>query len=110
MTFGPGPWLQPHWDGRAAANFIAGGAGSGLVVFTTLAGGPAWAHALGAALVALGLAAVALEIGRPMRSPGLADGTFGAHGEQRSRRASTRRGFRRDAASHPAGRPGALRP
>ncbi|MCW5636768.1 MAG: dimethyl sulfoxide reductase anchor subunit [Rubrivivax sp.] len=68
MTFGPRPWLQAHWDGRAAANFIAGGAGSGLVVFTTLAGGPAWAHALGAALVALGLAAVALEIGRPWRS------------------------------------------
>jgi phenylacetyl-CoA:acceptor oxidoreductase subunit 2 len=68
MSFGPNPWQQQSWDARAAANFMAGGAGSGLIVFTTLAGGPRAAYAIGAALVALGLGAVALEIGRPLRA------------------------------------------
>jgi phenylacetyl-CoA:acceptor oxidoreductase subunit 2 len=68
MSFGPKPWHQASWDARAAANFMAGGAGSGLIVFTALAGGPRWAFLVGAALVALGLSSVALEIGRPLRA------------------------------------------
>lgn len=68
MSFGPNPWLQQHWDARAAANFMAGGAGSGVIVAAALAGGPRWSFLLGAALVASGLGAVALEIGRPLRS------------------------------------------
>jgi phenylacetyl-CoA:acceptor oxidoreductase 26-kDa subunit len=68
MSFGPNPWLQQHWDARAAANFMAGGCGSGLVVFAALADGPRWAYVSGAALVGLGLTAVALEIGRPLRA------------------------------------------
>jgi phenylacetyl-CoA:acceptor oxidoreductase subunit 2 len=68
MSFGPNPWPQRHWDARAATNFIAGGSGSGLVVFAAWAGGPRWAFGAGAALVGLGLAAVALEIGRPLRA------------------------------------------
>ena len=40
MSFGPKPWHQQSWDARAAANFMAGGAGSGLIFFTALAGGP----------------------------------------------------------------------
>jgi phenylacetyl-CoA:acceptor oxidoreductase subunit 2 len=67
-AYGPNPWVQQHWDARAAANFAGGGAGAGLVVCTALAGGPAIGFWLGAALVALGLLAVAFEIGRPLRS------------------------------------------
>lgn len=67
-AYGPNPWVQQHWDARAAANFIGGGSGAGLIVCTALAGGPAFAYLLGAALVALGLLAVAFEIGRPLRA------------------------------------------
>ena len=68
MSYGPTPWLQGAWDWRAAANFMAGGAGSGLVVVTFLAGGPGWLFAAGALLVAAGLLAVWAEIGRPWRA------------------------------------------
>jgi phenylacetyl-CoA:acceptor oxidoreductase subunit 2 len=72
MSSGPDPWLQTVWDARAAANFMLGGAGSGLVVATALAtlagGGPGWPFVLGALLVVLGLTAVWAEIGRPWRA------------------------------------------
>jgi phenylacetyl-CoA:acceptor oxidoreductase subunit 2 len=72
MSFGPNPWLQAHWDWRAAGNFIAGGAGSGLIIATALsdADRPAWTGLLlaGLALVGLGLFCVWLEIGRPWRA------------------------------------------
>ena len=68
MSFGPNPWQQQSWDGRAAANFMCGGAGSGLLVFAALAGGPRWLLLAGAALVALGLLSVFMEIGRPLRA------------------------------------------
>ncbi|MBL0296709.1 MAG: dimethyl sulfoxide reductase anchor subunit [Betaproteobacteria bacterium] len=68
MSFGPNPWQQQSWDARAAANFMCGGAGSGLIVVTGLGGGPVWALAVGAALVALGLFSVFMEIGRPLRA------------------------------------------
>lgn len=72
MSYGPKPWQQAHWDWRAAGNFVFGGAGSGLLVFTALAGagGPATTLlTLGAlAFVGLGLLCVWLEIGRPMRA------------------------------------------
>ncbi|MCC6212898.1 MAG: phenylacetyl CoA, partial [Burkholderiales bacterium] len=29
--FGPKPWVQQHWDWRAATNFMLGGAGAGLI-------------------------------------------------------------------------------
>jgi phenylacetyl-CoA:acceptor oxidoreductase subunit 2 len=62
-------WRQRHWDARAAANFMLGGAGSGLLVFMALADiRAAAATALAAALVALGLGAVWLEIGRRLRA------------------------------------------
>ncbi|MDP3084593.1 MAG: hypothetical protein Q8N44_13030, partial [Rubrivivax sp.] len=70
--FGPNPWQQHHWDWRAAGNFIGGGAGSGLIVFSVLAGAQGLALAglllLGLALVGLGLLCVWLEIGRPLRA------------------------------------------
>ncbi|MDE2612523.1 MAG: dimethyl sulfoxide reductase anchor subunit [Burkholderiales bacterium] len=68
MSYGPNPWQQLHWDARAAVNFMTGGAGSGLIVFGALAGGPRWAWLIGAALIAAGLLSVAMEIGRPLRS------------------------------------------
>lgn len=66
--YGPNPWVQRHWDARAAANFAGGGAGAGLIFCTAVAGGPAAGFVLGAALIALGLVAVAFEIGRPLRA------------------------------------------
>ena len=68
MSFGPNPWQQQSWDARAAANFMCGGAGCGLLVFAALAGGPRWLLLAGAALVGLGLLSVFLEIGRPLRA------------------------------------------
>ena len=68
MSFGPNPWHQQSWDARAAGNFMGGGAGCGLIVFAALAGGPRWLLLAGAALVALGLLSVFMEIGRPLRA------------------------------------------
>jgi phenylacetyl-CoA:acceptor oxidoreductase subunit 2 len=68
MSFGPNPRQQANWDLRAAANFMAGGAGGGLLVTHSLVGAPRWLLAVGAALVGFGLFAVWLEIGRPLRA------------------------------------------
>jgi len=67
-TFGPRPWIQQHWDARAAANFMLGGSGAGLLAAAPLAGGAPLLQALGLALIALGLGAVWLEIGRKLRA------------------------------------------
>ena len=62
-------WHQRHWDARAAANFMLGGAGSGLMVAAGIASvesqGPVMISLL---LVAAGLTAVWLEIGRKLRA------------------------------------------
>ncbi|MGE5339379.1 MAG: DmsC/YnfH family molybdoenzyme membrane anchor subunit [Gemmatimonadota bacterium] len=72
MTYGPRPWQQTQWDWRAAGNFICGGAGSGLIVFTAVSGarGPVLTALMlaGLALIGLGLTCVWLEIGRPLRA------------------------------------------
>jgi Fe-S-cluster-containing dehydrogenase component/DMSO reductase anchor subunit len=71
-TRGVEPSQQQHWDWKAAGNFICGGMGSGLFLFTAVAGlhyrelVPLGVFALG--LVALGLFLVLLKIGRPFRS------------------------------------------
>ena len=66
-----GPVQQKSWDWRAAANFIFGGTGSGLLFtagIAALAGIAVWLPVLAAlALVALGLFCVWFEIGRPWR-------------------------------------------
>ena len=76
-AFGPKPWLQTNWDWRAAGNFMAGGAGSGLLISSALLAAPAagsqpwalnWLVFTGLALVGLGLLCVWLEIGRPLRA------------------------------------------
>ena len=63
--------LQPHWDWRAAGNFICGGAGAGLTIFGALCAPPGLLVPLvlaGLGLVGLGLFFVWLEIGRPLRA------------------------------------------
>jgi len=66
------PRQQRNWDARAAANFICGGAGGGLLLAVALASlhgedlRPLVVIAL--ALVGMGLFAVWLEIGRPWRA------------------------------------------
>ncbi len=67
------PWLQQHWDWRAAGNFIGGGTGGGLAVMGALAaflgtqsGG---LHLAAMVSMALGLFMVFLETGRPFRAP-----------------------------------------
>ncbi len=68
---GVSPVLQQSWDWRAAANFMAGGTGSGLFLLSALAalGGVHAPHLslLGLFLVVVGLGCVWLEIGRPWR-------------------------------------------
>ena len=59
--------LQRHWDGRAAANFMLGGAGAGLVACAPLTGHSYLVFA-GLAMIAAGLGAVWLEIGRKLRA------------------------------------------
>lgn len=66
------PRQQRNWDWRAASNFIAGGAGGGLLLWTALAGLDAFATRaavlLGLILIASGLTCVWFEIGRPWRA------------------------------------------
>ncbi|HEX6136408.1 MAG TPA: phenylacetyl-CoA:acceptor oxidoreductase [Casimicrobiaceae bacterium] len=63
---------QRSWDARAAANFVCGGAGAGLIVLTALSGVRGNALALlvlcGLALVGTGLLCVWHELGRPLRA------------------------------------------
>lgn len=72
MNYGPRPWQQTQWDWRGAANFMCGGAGGGLIVFTALSGARGIEQTIllliGLALVGLGLLSVWLEIGRPLRA------------------------------------------
>lgn len=72
MSYGPRPWLQLHWDARAALNFILGGTGSGFVLFVAFApftpGLNRAALLVGLALVAAGLASVWMETGRKLRA------------------------------------------
>jgi len=66
------PRQQHNWDWRAAANFITGGAGGGLLLCAALAniepGAVKAAVLLGLALIGIGLTCVWFEIGRPLRA------------------------------------------
>ena len=66
------PKQQRNWDWRAAANFICGGAGGGLLLVAAFAGLDAFAMRvavlLGLALIGCGLTCVWFEIGRPWRA------------------------------------------
>lgn len=66
------PKQQRNWDMRAASNFIAGGAGGGLLLWASLVGLEAnvagTAILLGLMLIGAGLTCVWFEIGRPWRA------------------------------------------
>lgn len=66
------PRQQRNWDWRAAANFIAGGAGGSLLLFASIGEIPPdvarTAILLGMALIGAGLTCVWFEIGRPWRA------------------------------------------
>jgi phenylacetyl-CoA:acceptor oxidoreductase subunit 2 len=72
MSYGPRPWIQLHWDTRAALNFIFGGTGGGFILFAAFVPlSPRLAQTallLGLALVAAGLTCVWMEIGRKLRA------------------------------------------
>ena len=72
LSVGPAPRQQYQWDWRAAGNFMGGGAGAGLLLFTQLSGVKGIAAIVlvlgGLGLVGLGLFCVWLEIGRPLRA------------------------------------------
>ncbi|MCC7461431.1 MAG: phenylacetyl-CoA:acceptor oxidoreductase [Gammaproteobacteria bacterium] len=67
---GVAPWVQTHWDWRAAGNFIGGGSGTGLLIALALSGAAAarGVALLGLACVLAGLLCVWAEIGRPWRA------------------------------------------
>jgi phenylacetyl-CoA:acceptor oxidoreductase subunit 2 len=67
------PWHQTPWDWRAAVQFICGGTGTGLLLFTALAaylesGWPAWSVLPALAFVGLGLLSVFIKLGRRWRA------------------------------------------
>ena len=69
IPYGPQPWLQRHWHLRAAANFMLGGTGAGLLVACAIAApSPRPAILAGLLLIGAGLGAVWLEIGRKLRA------------------------------------------
>ena len=60
---------QRHWDARAALNFMLGGSGAGLMAAGALFDPPSpWPLACALALIAVGLTAVWLEIGKKTRA------------------------------------------
>ncbi len=66
------PWHQPHWNWKAAGNFLCGGAGTGLFAVAAVVA-PAGASfrvpaSIATALVACGLFLLLFKIGRPLRS------------------------------------------
>ena len=67
--YGPQPWVQRHWDLRAAANFALGGTGAGLLIASAVAVPvPGFPILAGLVLIAAGLGGVWLEIGRKLRA------------------------------------------
>jgi phenylacetyl-CoA:acceptor oxidoreductase subunit 2 len=69
VSTGPRPWLQQHWDIRAALNFMLGGTGAGLMIVSSLPGREdSYVILVSLGLVAAGLGAVWLEIGRKLRA------------------------------------------
>ena len=60
--------VQTNWDARAAANFMGGGAGAGLLISTALLGHSSASIVLALVLIGAGLTAVWHELGRPLRA------------------------------------------
>jgi phenylacetyl-CoA:acceptor oxidoreductase subunit 2 len=69
VSYGPRPWQQTSWDWRAAANFMLGGTGAGLIIAAGFVQDEThYPVMLALLLVAAGLGAVWLEIGRKLRA------------------------------------------
>ena len=69
VSYGPRPWQQTNWDWRAAANFMLGGTGAGLMITESFVQNQSpYPVILALLLVAGGLGAVWLEIGRKLRA------------------------------------------
>lgn len=69
MSFGPRPWQQTNWDWRAAANFMLGGTGAGLMIAVVFVQNPLpYTVLVAMLLIGSGLGAVWLEIGRKLRA------------------------------------------
>ena len=69
MSYGPNAWQQASWDWRAAANFMLGGTGAGLMIAASFIQDEShYPVMLALVLVAAGLGAVWLEIGRKLRA------------------------------------------
>ena len=70
-SHGVEPWHQQHWDWKAAANFLCGGAGAGLFAFAALADTAETSTRLlglvALGIVGLGLLLLLFKIGRPLR-------------------------------------------
>jgi Fe-S-cluster-containing dehydrogenase component/DMSO reductase anchor subunit len=70
-TRGVEPWHQKHWDWKASGNFLCGGAGTGLLAFTSIAGLDGDVQLVpglaALALIACGLTLLMFKIGRPLR-------------------------------------------
>lgn len=66
------PRLQTNWDWRAAGNFIGGGSGAGLLLFSAIAASPhfdiRWFWLAALVFIGAGLICVWMEIGRPFRA------------------------------------------
>ena len=66
------PWHQPHWNWKAAGNFLCGGTGTGLFAVAAVAGLDGGSVAvpvlIALALIAFGLFLLIFKIGRPLRS------------------------------------------
>jgi len=58
---------QTYWDWRSAGNFILGGSGAGVLIYSAAGFGGRLLELLGAVLIAGGLLGVWSEIGRPWR-------------------------------------------
>ena len=69
MSYGPRPWQQTNWDWRAAANFMFGGTGAGLMIAAALVQVQSpYPVMLALLLIGGGLGTVWLEIGRKLRA------------------------------------------
>jgi len=69
VSYGPRPWQQTSWDWRAATNFMLGGTGTGLMIASALVQERSpYPVIFALLLVAGGLGAVWLEIGRKLRA------------------------------------------
>ena len=79
MSFGPKPWQQLHWDARAAANFMLGGTGAGLLVAWAVSAAvtPAWQAYVLAGMACIGLVTIRDQCAAERLAQHITDMTWG---------------------------------